>query len=126
MRLDIECVRDVLLEFEQLPIGRYTLNDFPDSISKHSENEVIYTLVKLQEAGYISAEICRMESGHPDFLGIFEITFSGHQFLETIRDNRVWSKTKIVADKVGTKAFDFISKIASTVIAELIKTQLTS
>lgn len=123
MKLDIDCVRDVLLELEQLPVDCHTMNSFPSSISKHGEKNVEYVLAKLKEAGYINADIRLFPNGQYDYYGIYDITFPGHQFLETVRDNRVWSKTKTVAGKVGSKAFDVITQIASSVITELIAKQ---
>lgn len=124
MKLDIDCVRDVLLEFEELPFGCHTPCDFPNSISKYGDNTVEYTLSKLQEGGFITANISKMQDGSPNFLGIYDITFSGHQFLETIRNNKVWGKTKNVAGKVGCNAFSIITQIASSVISELITKQI--
>ncbi len=125
MKLDINCVRDVLLEFESLPIDCHTPASFPKSNSEHGEESVEYTLAKLKEAGYINADIRLYPNGRYDFYGIYDITFPGHQFLEKIRDNKVWTATKTVAGKVGSKAFDVIAQIASSVITQLITKYLS-
>lgn len=124
MKLDIDCVRDVLLEFETLDVSCHTVHDFPNSVAKHGLTSIDYTLAKLKEANYISADIRLLPSGYYECYGIFDITFDGHQFLEKIRDNTVWSKTKATASRVGSKAFDVITQIATTVIKELIVSQL--
>ena len=123
MKLDIECVRDVLLEFEQLPLGAHTVYSFPNALAKYGIDNVDYTIAKLTEANYISAEVTRLTNGTYDFYGIYDITFEGHQFLEKIRDNKIWSKTKKVASNVGSRALDVIAQIASTTISEIINRQ---
>lgn len=124
MKLDIDCVRDVLLEFEEFPVSCLTPYDFKKSIKKHGETAVEYTLAKLNEAGYIRADIRTFQNGQYEYYGIFDITFSGHQFLEKIRDHKVWSKTKSVAGAVGSRAFDIIAQIATSVITEIVCRQL--
>lgn len=124
MKLDIDCVRDILLELEQLPLGCYTPNNFLSSIKKHGIDDVEYCLAKLKETGYINADIRQYQSGQYDYYGIYDMTFSGHQFLEKIRDNKVWAKTKTVAGHVGSMAFDVITQIATSVITEIISRNL--
>lgn len=124
MVLDIECVRAVLLEFEGFPLGIYTPNNFVKSIACYGADNVEYTLAKLTEAGYISAELYPFRGGSPEFNGIFDITFAGHQFLETIRDGKVWQKTREVANSIGSRSFDIITKIAVNVLSGLISAKL--
>lgn len=124
MRLDISCVRSVLLEFEEFPFGVYTPCDFRTSIAAYGLAGVEYTLAKLAEAGYINAKLYLSREGTPEFNGIFDITFSGHQFLETIRDGKVWQKTKNVADSIGSRSFDVITKIAGNVLSGLISAKI--
>ena len=124
MKLDIDCVRDILLEFEDLPVGCHTPYSFPKSISENGIENVEYTLAKLKEAGYINADIRLYPSGQYDYCGIYNMTFSGHQFIEKIRDNKVWAKTKTVAAGVGSFSFDLITQIATSVITGLISRHL--
>lgn len=124
MKLEIDCVRDILLEFEDLPVGCYSPFIFERSVAKYGIDNVEYTLKKLSEAGYINADIYAFPNGQTEFNGIFDITFSGHQFLEKIRDNKVWAKTKSVAGSVGSRAFDVITQIATSVITGLISSHL--
>lgn len=120
MKLDVDCVRDVLLEFENFPIGCYTPYNFLVSVKKHGIDSVEYCLAKLKEADYVNADIRLMENGNYEFYGIYNLTFDGHQFLEKIRDGKIWSKTKSIAGGIGSHAFDVITKIATAVITELI------
>lgn len=126
MKLNIDCVRDVLLELEELPVDCHTPESFQGSVKKYGIENVEYTLSKLKEAEYINADIQLYPNGQYDYYGIFDITFLGHQFLEKIRDNTIWSKTKTVASGIGSWAFDVITQIATSVITELVSGRFTS
>ena len=58
MKLNIDCVRDVLLEFETFPIGCYFVESFKKSIEHYDQETVLYVLVKLTEADYINCGLC--------------------------------------------------------------------
>lgn len=124
MKLDITCVRSILLEFEELPLGVYTPCTFSRSVSMFGIDSVEYTLKKLHEAGYINAKITDPDTADLDFYGIFDMTFAGHEFLEKIRDNKVWAKTKSIADSIGSRSFDVITKIATSILTSLISANL--
>ena len=125
MKMDIDCIRSVLLELEELPLDIYTTEDLTKSIKKYGIKSVEYSIIKLEEAGYIRAGIARTLSGDVEVYCISDITFSGHQFLEKIRDNQVWQKTKNVAGSIGTRALDLIAQIATGVLTELVNKHLT-
>lgn len=131
MTLNVDCVRDVLLTLEE----EQYMNDelklqilYPDSLleyekcKKYNKDEITYTILKLKEAGFIDANIL---SNNNEILNvkIFDITYCGHQYLETIRDNKVWSQTKSIAEKIGCKSLDVLIEIASRVITNLITQQ---
>lgn len=78
----------------------------------------------LKEAGYINADIHLYPNGQYDYYGVFDITFPGHQFLETIRENRVWNKTKGILGKVGSSSFSLISQIATSLLTDIAGTYL--
>ena len=47
----------------------------------------------------------------------------GNQFLANIREDTIWSKTKTVAAKIGSKSLDTLIQISSNVITALIKAE---
>lgn len=52
MRLDIDCVRDVLMAVEQKGFGQsYTISNLHDLLD-YSSDQIEYTCLKLSEAGY--------------------------------------------------------------------------
>ena len=121
MKLNIECVRSVLIEPETLPPHVYIYSDFIESVRKHGDEEVNYCLAKLIEAQYVNGDYKR--SGAGTILGcrVYDMTFSGHQFLDTIRDNKVWATLKSVGQSIP---FNVILNIGQSLLIDALSTNL--
>ena len=126
MKLNIDCMRSVLLELEETPYqASLSLGDLVSSLSKQDfeYQDICYSVLKLNEAGYISANIQR-NSQSTRILSLNDITFSGHQFLENIRSDSVWNNVKAIAVKIGSNSIASLTQIATGVITAIIKSQL--
>ncbi|NFO86494.1 DUF2513 domain-containing protein [Clostridium botulinum] len=123
MRLNPDCVRDVLLAVENNDFGlTLSLNDLHSKIPTCSKDEIHYACLKLSEGGYLN--ISTLPIAMQDVLGISSIedlTFQGHEFLADIKADTNWNKTKDVAKKVGSFSLNTLKDIAAQVIAEVIK-----
>lgn len=127
MKLNQDCVRELMLELEDIL-------EFDNGISYEKVEElkitsdypyetIIYTIKKLNEAGYIKAKFFYADNSLYN-LSIDDITWEGHKFLDNIRDNFVWKKTKSITSKFSSVSFNVISEVASNVILNLIKSNL--
>ena len=122
MKLNYNCIRDVLLYLED----NLKINE-----SLHSKNieldysfeTIQYSVFKLEEAGYIQAQII-VADGLDKTAIINDITFYGHEFLNTVRPKTVWENTKDVSVKLGVKSISALSQIASQIATQLIKKEL--
>lgn len=121
MELNVDCMRAIMLEIEKQPLNS-TLRPktLKESLPDFESDDIDYAILKLNEAGFINATIPHYDNGYC-ILSIESLTYNGHQFLETIRDNKVWRKTKNICGKIGSFAIDVITKVASGVISDLIK-----
>lgn len=124
MKLDIDCVRDVMLELEGFPMGYQQLSAFEKSIKKHGEDNVLYALSKLDEAKYINAEIGIDESGYPHCMAVYNLTFQGHEFLNSIRTPSVWKLLQGAACEGGTGSLKAIGNIGLHLLEETLKKKL--
>jgi hypothetical protein len=125
LKMNIDCIRDVLLELESFPMGCYVVDSFEQSIRKHGKPDVVYSLMKLAEAEYINANYVRTMDGRPHITAVFDMTFRGHEFLEKIRSDTIWSTNiKPILSSIGSISFDAITQIASSVITSLISARL--
>lgn len=112
MKLNIDCVRDVLLEFEEFPMGNYNVSSFAKTVGKYGHENTLYALAKLYEANYINGDIAADEGGYYHCLVIYDITFYGHEFLSTIRHPNVWQRLKDATLDGGTASLKVIGDIA--------------
>ncbi len=123
MKLNHDCVRKLMLILEDnLEIGDI-IDASTISIDDFSESEILYSALKLHEANYISGKVINDLSDNNNIL-INGITWEGHKFLDTIRDNKVWSHTKTVLSKVSSSSITFASTVASQVLTNLISQSL--
>ncbi|MDW5472010.1 DUF2513 domain-containing protein [Staphylococcus equorum] len=115
MKLNHECVRTLLLEIESnKKMGEHlTKYNFENNIvfEIYDFETVMYTLLKLKEAEFLNCSIT-WSSDKPQIYMIGDITWSGHEFLDNIRDNKTWSEVKNVVSKTSSMSITLMSKLA--------------
>lgn len=126
MILNSDCVRDVLLTVESCGYGEHLrINALVEKLPTYSSDEVSYSCLKLQEAGYLGVLTTRsLGSTMPIVVEIQDITYSGHEFLNTIREDKNWSKIKDAAKKAGVFSLKHIAQIGEAVAAAAIQSAL--
>ena len=127
MRLNPDCIRDILFYIEDTTdyqIWTFFLRsskDFDIQLkNNYSPNEILYHLELCEEYGYIVT---------PDKQPMREsqvkrLSVSGHEFLENIRQDTNWNKTKEVAEGAGSTSIKIISNIASNLAVAYISKHL--
>lgn len=121
MKLNIDCMRDVLLIIEQC--GYQEMPSFQkivDLLPDYSSDDISYSCEKLYEAEFIDAVHKNYMCGQCPIIKIKNITYSGHQFLDDIRNDNNWGKVKEIASSVGSISVNAISQIATSVISAAI------
>lgn len=123
MKLNIDCIRDLLLLVEQQPLGKeLTLPEIESALSQYTDDEIIYTCLKLDEAGFIIlATVSMMRSTVPVIRSVKELTYNGHQFLENIKNDNNWKKTKSIAKEIGSFSLSCLKDVAANVVSSAIK-----
>lgn len=128
MKLNHDCIRDLLLYLEEnLNLGSFLniSSEFnEDELSSYSADDLIYTAQKLLEANYINAEVMHFMGTNIPSVRIRSITYQGHQFLDNIRDDGVWKETKKIASKVSSASIKILSDIAAQVISNILSKQM--
>ncbi|MBZ5995393.1 DUF2513 domain-containing protein [Leuconostoc gelidum subsp. gasicomitatum] len=123
MRLNQDAVRDIMLfvesdlEFDNF----FSLKDFYEAevLKKYGQDTIKYTLLKLSETNYLHSNPLISNNNLRDF-STGMLTWEGHEFLDTIRDAQVWSKTKIVTNKLESVSIGMLSRIGTGVINHMI------
>jgi hypothetical protein len=119
MKLDKELVREVLLAVEAIdkPRGMFELE-----IPGWSDQEISYHVMLLEEAGLLSAISV---GGMNNFKwAASRLTYSGHEFLETVRDPEVWRRTKDGAEKVGGIGLGMLVEVGKAYGKQILKERL--
>ncbi|MEI2357431.1 DUF2513 domain-containing protein [Mesobacillus zeae] len=120
MKLNHDCVRALLLVVEDDTSGGYLflrhLKAAP-SLSAYSDDEILYTASKLREAGFVHAKPVRGSNKIMDMV-ISEITWEGHEFLDNIRDHKVWKATKEATSKVASTSITIVADVAKSYISK--------
>ncbi len=121
MRLNPDCIRDILLECEEKCTPKKHIvfkNDetFERGNRSYPYDETIYHLrqCKLNEYFVKSSE---------DLMGdyaVYDLSPKAHEFLADIRSDSVWSKTKAAAKEVGVSSLHGLSSIAAQIITAII------
>lgn len=134
MKLNPDCIRDVLIYLEDnlvyeldktndvrhLPIPLSTIVDELKDSKKRTVDDIKYSIEKLVEIEYITN--CNIIKGKNSTINysISDITYEGHQFLNTIRPQSVWDATKKCASKLGLSSIHALSSIAMKIVDTVI------
>jgi len=89
MKRDFELIRNILLDVEAAPAGQL-LNHF--SYEGKAEAEVLEHIDLLAKANFIEAKVPLDGDGVPWGCHVSRLTWKGHEFLETARNETLWRK----------------------------------
>lgn len=119
--MDIDCIRNILLQVEETPFTVYCDSDEDDEkdsglsfIDKYDDKTLLYHINLANELGLIKASICIGMSS------VLDLSAQGHLFLADIREENVWNKTKEISKQVGASSLDTVKQIAVNVVSSLI------
>jgi len=116
VKLDHDCVRDVLLTVEAATRGQLRLPYLCRQLPQYDEDALNYTCLKLSEGGYLDAEIHAVcGETFPALIWINSMTYQGHEFLDTIRDDTNWGRVKATAKKAGVFSMSALAEISQGV-----------
>jgi hypothetical protein len=121
MKRDTDLIRELLLKLEAWPMERggvphITPEDKGFSSLNRSAHEIEYNLNLLLQAGFI-------DSPDQSNVGIYfrGITWEGHDFLESVRDPKIWGKTKDGALAAGGFTVDLLKDLAKGFVKKQIE-----
>ena len=127
MKRDMDLVRLILLKIEEdyVSTALYDLK-----IDGYDKETIAYHCKILHEAGFVSDYGSHYADNALQSFGVGSLTWEGNEFLDKIRDDSFWGKTKdaikkkglpLVLDTVKTVATAFITAAAEGVANSIIK-----
>ena len=118
MKRNWDLIRKILIKAEELDHkSTLSLQDFDE---EHSE--VSYNVKLLEQAFLLEANISPRSGNveRRDF-NIFSLTWGGHDFLDSIRNETVWNKTKSKITSIGGGlTFELVKAFAVQSLKELV------
>lgn len=126
MHLNHDCIRDVLFYLEKSPYNEPVFfQNLLENLSTYSKEDLSYTCIKLYEADMIKGHFIELDGENMPYIhSISDITMKGHEFLNDVRSDVVWKKTKGVLSKIGSTSISSIVQVASGVLTAIIKNEL--
>ena len=117
-----EVIRAILLRLESAETPNIALNS--KDIAEFPEQEVAYNMRLLSESGYIQANILESKSGSGQIAVALarRLTNSGHELLDTIRNETVWGAVKDKFSKSGLEmTFDLVIAVGKKVMETMLQ-----
>lgn len=125
MKMDIDCMRAVLLAIEKMPnlsvtgkgsayFGDIELRELYAAIPDFSKEDIAYSVILLFDGDYIDGDVQYGDDELTVCL-ITRMTLAGHELLEDLRDEKRWQKVKSIASSVRNYSLSALSSIAEGV-----------
>lgn len=120
MKLNYDCIRDILLTIEEIQNRKdeLILANFKSykKLSKYNEDEIQYNALKLlQEKYVIGSKITGNNT--TTVLSLFDLTWSGHELLNNVRSETVFNQTKEkIIKSVGSASLTIFQELASAIV----------
>lgn len=134
MVLNMDCMRDVLLQTEALstvqissngPISMqsFSVKKLFKRIPSYSCEDIYYAVLMLSEAEFILTSETRVMGGVAD-CEILRLTYQGHEFLAKIKDPGHWATVHRILPSVRDYSLSAISAIAEGVTKAILDKHL--
>lgn len=133
MELKPDCIRDILMYVEEKLMYSEDLHStqmnevnwnelFNDKFlsSEYQIDDIKYSLQKLKEAGYIKCITPLAGKYGWKNCDITQITWEGHEFLNTVRSKPVWDATKEKAKSLGVMSIKTLSTFAMAIVQAIV------
>lgn len=120
MKRNWETIRELLTKVEEctMPADMIRLASFPSERAA----EISYHMALLIEAGLVNGQISQTLG--PEVKDFFaqRLTWEGHEFLDAIRSDTVWQKTKKTFVEQGVSmTFELVKSVAKEAAVSLMK-----
>ncbi|KCZ88038.1 DUF2513 domain-containing protein [Hyphomonas jannaschiana] len=117
MKRDADLLRKILLAAEAKSDDGLIVTLTPEDLPHPNFEEVMWShVLVLEDLGYIAHE----QQACDESVDVGRITAAGYDFLDSVRDDEVWRKTKEAAASAGGFTIDLLGDLAKG----LIKTQI--
>jgi len=119
MNRNWDVVREILIRLEEAEADDcLRISGFPTERAQ----EISYHVELLIEAGLVAGQMAKTLGHGPHDFFVERLTWNGHEFLDAIRSNTIWQKTKSSFTSKGlSMTFDLIKQVAVDLTSAYLK-----
>jgi hypothetical protein len=117
MRRDDDLIRALLLHFQAKPTDEMSEEIIMEG---YSDLNILYHVRLMCEAGFLTYEASRTDTGRLIKCYPFSLTWDGHEFARLMESDTIWKKVK---GKFAEQSIGVVWEVAKGVALTLIKTQ---
>lgn len=123
MRLNYDCIRDVLLAISELnlytqrgshydlhTVSKQEIIEHPFIAGTYSYDDILYSIDQLFEMGFVDGYRVPKSGGELRVCNIDNITPAGHNFIDSIHESTTWNAVKTQAKKLGALSMSTLLK----------------
>jgi hypothetical protein len=115
MKRDMDLIRELLLKLEAIEVSPGEINEEIPlevvAVSGFTDKQLAHHLRMLADGGFIDTGTKEMPVSTWTFR-FRKITWKGHDFLDSVRDQKIWEKTKKGAEATGGFTVDLLKDLA--------------
>jgi hypothetical protein len=113
MKRDMDLVRQIMLRIEALPAGQpmqFRMGEVEDPV-------LIAHLEMMIGGGLVNGKITQPQGTRGAVIIISDLTWCGHEWIETVRADDVWRQTTATAqEQGGALSFELAKAVASRIL----------
>ncbi|MGN9161248.1 DUF2513 domain-containing protein [Clostridium sulfidigenes] len=119
MRLNNDCIRDILLYIEaNTDYEKSCINsDVLVKDLKYDKNTIFYHICMIRQARLV--DNVSFADNEPKLIS--RLSWQGHQYLDNIRDNKVWRLLKEKTSKLSSVSLSLLIQLAPTVLQQYLQ-----
>ena len=122
MKRDMELCRQILFAIEEqyVDVVLYNLQ-----IPEYTMEQIAYHCKILHDGGLVSAYKGFFASDGIEGFGVGSLTWEGHDFLDKIREDTIWNKTKgVIKDKLLPMTLEVVKDVATAIATAAVQSAL--
>ena len=117
MKRDMELIRKILFKIEEDYVSTALFNL---TIDGYESNDIAYQCKLLYDAGLVDQYNAKYGDNTIYAFAVGGLTWEGHDFLDKIREDTIWNKTKeTITEKGLPMVLDVIKSVATGVVTSM-------
>lgn len=120
MKRDLDLIRDILLHVEAIDPEEPYIMEW-EGFEGYTDLEVHEHVKLLIDSGYVEGGYSKSSARHISHVEANRLTMEGHDFLDDMRNDTVWKKTKTkIRETTGSASLAVVKQVAQTLAQAMV------